>query len=37
VPFPEEILGEIKRLASSRLSVETNPREAWFERMMAIK
>ena len=35
VPFPEEILREIKRVASSKLSVEINPREAWFERMMA--
>jgi 2-oxoglutarate ferredoxin oxidoreductase subunit alpha len=37
VPFPGEILTEINRLVSSKLVVETNPREAWFERMMAIK
>ena len=35
VPFPDEILGEIHRLASSRLSVEANPRLEWFERMIA--
>ena len=37
VPFPDEILGEIKRVASSKLSVDLNPREAWYERIMAIK
>jgi len=33
VPFPDEILREIQRIASSKLSVETNPRDAWLERM----
>jgi 2-oxoglutarate ferredoxin oxidoreductase subunit alpha len=37
VPFPEEILNEIKRVTSSKLSVEINPRDAWFERMAAVK
>jgi 2-oxoglutarate ferredoxin oxidoreductase subunit alpha len=36
VPFPEEILKEIKRMASSRtLSVDTDPRVAWMDRVMA--
>jgi len=36
VPFPEEILKEIKRMASSRtLSANTDPREAWIERVIA--
>jgi 2-oxoglutarate ferredoxin oxidoreductase subunit alpha len=33
VPFPDEILREIERIASSKLSVEANPRDAWLERM----
>ncbi len=33
VPFPDEILSEIKRIASSKLNVNTNPRDAWLERM----
>jgi 2-oxoglutarate ferredoxin oxidoreductase subunit alpha len=33
VPFPDEILSEIKRIASSKLNVDTNPRDAWLERM----
>jgi 2-oxoglutarate/2-oxoacid ferredoxin oxidoreductase subunit alpha len=33
VPFPDEILSEIKRVASSKLNTDTNPREAWLERM----
>jgi 2-oxoglutarate/2-oxoacid ferredoxin oxidoreductase subunit alpha len=35
VPFPDEILQEIQRMVTGPLSVETNPREEWFERMMA--
>jgi 2-oxoglutarate/2-oxoacid ferredoxin oxidoreductase subunit alpha len=35
VPFPSELLNEIKRVATSKLSVDVHPREAWFERMMA--
>jgi 2-oxoglutarate ferredoxin oxidoreductase subunit alpha len=33
VPFTEEILHEIERVASSPLSVDDNPRDAWLERM----
>lgn len=33
VPFTEEILHEIERITTSKLSVETDPREAWLERM----
>jgi 2-oxoglutarate ferredoxin oxidoreductase subunit alpha len=33
VPFTEEILHEIERIASSKLSLETDPRDAWLERM----
>jgi 2-oxoglutarate ferredoxin oxidoreductase subunit alpha len=33
VPFTEEILHEIERIASSPLSVNVNPRDAWLERM----
>jgi len=35
VPFPDELLREIRRVATSKLSLDVNPREAWFERMMA--
>jgi len=37
VPYTEEILHEIERITSSKLSVETNPREEWFERMIGIR
>ena len=33
VPFPDEILSEIQRVAAGPLSVDTNPREAWLTRM----
>jgi 2-oxoglutarate ferredoxin oxidoreductase subunit alpha len=33
VPFPDEILSEIKRLTASKLNVDTDPRDAWLERM----
>jgi len=33
VPFTEELLHEIERIASSKLSVDVNPRDAWLERM----
>ena len=33
VPFTEEILHEIERIASSKLSLNVNPRDAWLERM----
>ena len=34
VPFPDEILAEIQRVATSPLKIETDPRHAWYERMM---
>ena len=37
VPLPEEILHEIERIASNPLSVEGNPREDWYERMMGMR
>jgi 2-oxoglutarate ferredoxin oxidoreductase subunit alpha len=37
VPFPDEILNEIQRMAASKLSPARDPREAWFERMAAMK
>ena len=33
VPFTEEILHEIERLTSSKLNVDTNPRDAWLARI----
>lgn len=35
VPFPDEILAEIKRLATTELKVEADPRHSWFNRMSA--
>jgi 2-oxoglutarate/2-oxoacid ferredoxin oxidoreductase subunit alpha len=35
VPLPDEILSEIQRIAAGPLSISANPREEWFERMMA--
>jgi 2-oxoglutarate/2-oxoacid ferredoxin oxidoreductase subunit alpha len=35
VPFPDELLNEIQRLINATPSLDENPREAWFERMMA--
>ncbi len=37
VPFPNEIFDEIKRIATSKLSVAVDPRAAWYERMTAEK
>jgi 2-oxoglutarate ferredoxin oxidoreductase subunit alpha len=37
VPFPDEILNEIHRIAAGPLSVDSNPRDAWYERMMATR
>jgi 2-oxoglutarate ferredoxin oxidoreductase subunit alpha len=37
VPFTEEILHEIERMASSKLTVEANPREEWYERMVGMR
>lgn len=36
VPFTEEILHEIERISSSKLSVDTDPRDAWLERMAQV-
>jgi 2-oxoglutarate ferredoxin oxidoreductase subunit alpha len=33
VPFPDEILKEIHRIAESKLSMDVNPRDAWLDRM----
>jgi 2-oxoglutarate ferredoxin oxidoreductase subunit alpha len=35
VPFPDEILNEVHRIANGKPSLDVHPREAWFERMMA--
>ena len=37
VPFTEEILHEIERVASNKLTVEANPREEWYERMLGMR
>jgi 2-oxoglutarate ferredoxin oxidoreductase subunit alpha len=37
VPFPDEILGEIRRVAAGARTFENNPRHAWFERMTAVR
>jgi len=37
VPFTEEILNEIERIASSTLNVNSNPREEWYERMVGLR
>jgi len=33
VPFPDEILSEIHRMAKTKLSANIHPRDAWLERM----
>ena len=33
MPFPDEILGEIRRMAAGEMSLEGNPRERWLQRM----
>ncbi|MBN2115149.1 MAG: 3-methyl-2-oxobutanoate dehydrogenase subunit VorB [Anaerolineales bacterium] len=35
VPFPDEILSEVQRIAAGPLSIVSDPRDAWYERMMA--
>jgi len=35
VPFPDEILGEIQRLAAGQARPGVHPRQAWFERISA--
>jgi 2-oxoglutarate ferredoxin oxidoreductase subunit alpha len=35
VPFPDEILREIKRMTTTKLSIATDPRVAWLQRTLA--
>jgi 2-oxoglutarate/2-oxoacid ferredoxin oxidoreductase subunit alpha len=37
VPFPDEILHEIHRIAAVPLSVDSNPRDDWYERMVGMR
>ena len=37
VPFPDEILHEIRRIAAGPLAVSSNPREDWYERMVGMR
>ena len=37
VPFTEEILREIERIAAEPLSVDSMPREQWYERMVGMR
>jgi 2-oxoglutarate ferredoxin oxidoreductase subunit alpha len=37
VPFPDEILHEIQRMAAEPLSVGSDPREEWYERMRGMR
>lgn len=37
VPLPDEILREIERIAAGPLSVDVNPRDQWYERMMGTR
>ncbi len=37
VPLPDEILREIQRIAAGPLTVNANPREQWYERMIATR
>jgi 2-oxoglutarate/2-oxoacid ferredoxin oxidoreductase subunit alpha len=37
VPFPDEIFREIKRMTSTKLTAVTDPRLAWYDRMVAEK
>lgn len=36
IPFPDEILGEIRRLAAGEMSLEGHPRDRWLQRMTAV-
>jgi 2-oxoglutarate ferredoxin oxidoreductase subunit alpha len=36
VPFPDEILGEIRRIAKGKPRLDIHPRDAWLERMAVI-
>jgi len=35
VPFPNEILDEIRRISASKLNITTDPRMAWLDRATA--
>jgi 2-oxoglutarate ferredoxin oxidoreductase subunit alpha len=37
VPLPDEILREIQRITKGPLSVNINPRDAWYERMVGVR
>ena len=37
VPLPDEILREIQRISTSPLSVNSNPRDDWYERMVGMR
>jgi Pyruvate:ferredoxin oxidoreductase and related 2-oxoacid:ferredoxin oxidoreductases, alpha subunit len=37
VPLPDEILREIQRIAAGPLSINTNPRDEWYERMVGVR
>jgi 2-oxoglutarate ferredoxin oxidoreductase subunit alpha len=37
VPFPDEILSEIERVTTTKLSIVPDPRNAWYERMTTVK
>ena len=37
VPFPDEILNEIHRIAAGPLSVDSDPRNDWYERMVGMR
>jgi 2-oxoglutarate ferredoxin oxidoreductase subunit alpha len=37
VPFPDEVLSEIHRVISDKVPSDLSPRDAWFERMTAVK
>ena len=36
VPFPDEILGEIRRIAAGKWSVDRDPRDSWQTRMASV-
>jgi 2-oxoglutarate ferredoxin oxidoreductase subunit alpha len=36
MPFPDEILNEIRRMASEPLAIEKNPRKKWLDRMSQV-
>ena len=37
VPFPDEILREIHRIVSEPVSIDSNPRDDWYERMVGMR